>query len=295
MRAATADVIKQGGIGSVRQAVERYFASDAFVGYSKSTRDLRRPILNRLVEANGSKPLADWDETFTAEWLALAKNQGVRRTLLLALQPFARWAVEEKLIKIDPTAGIKIKSVGTEGHWTWTDDEIAQYRAHHPLGSMARVAIELALNVAARRGDMVALGRAHLKAGRLTWVQEKNRDRKPSLVSVRMNAQLAAAIKACPLVSATGTFLINERGQPFSKSAFGDWFARQVAAAGLAARCVVHGLRKAACRIMAENGCTEREIAAVSGHRSLNEVRRYTEAVNNVHLADRASDKLEGK
>jgi hypothetical protein len=61
---------------------------------------------------------------------------------------------------------------------------------------------------------------------------------------------------------------------------FGDWFRKQVAAAGLGNHCVAHGLRKAACHIMAENNCTAHEIKSVSGHYTLKEVELYTDAVN---------------
>jgi hypothetical protein len=55
----------------------------------------------------------------------------------------------------------------TGGHLTWGDSEIAKYRKAHQLGTVARVALELMLNVAARRGDACRLGRRHVtKDGR---------------------------------------------------------------------------------------------------------------------------------
>ena len=56
--------------------------------------------------------------------------------------------------------------------------------------------------------------------------------------------------------------------------------------------CKPHGLRKAACRIMAESDCTPHEIKSVSGHRTLREVERYTAAVDNKRLAIRARAKV---
>jgi integrase len=50
----------------------------------------------------------------------------------------------------------------------------------------------------------------------------------------------------------------------------------------------MHGLRKAACRRLAEAGCSANEIAAISGHTSLNEVARYTKAAEQMHLAEQA-------
>jgi integrase len=50
-------------------------------------------------------------------------------------------------------------------------------------------------------------------------------------------------------------------------------------------------LRKAACRRLAELGCTVHEIAAISGHSSLKEIERYTRAVSQEKLARAAMAK----
>jgi hypothetical protein len=126
-----------------------------------------------------------------------------------------------------PTAGMKVKAKESEGHPTWTDEQIAQFRACHPIGHKAR---------------------------------------KPVKVETPIPETLLAAIEACPSAPESLTFLTNEWGQPFSKKGFNDWFRKQVAAAGLPDTCVPHGLRKAGCRIMAESDCTAHEIMSVSGH-----------------------------
>jgi integrase len=68
--------------------------------------------------------------------------------------------------------------------------------------------------------------------------------------------------------------------------------ADAIKAAGLPDRCVPHGLRKAAARRLAEAGCSEKQIAAVTGHTTLKEVARYTRAANQERLAADAVDML---
>ena len=62
--------------------------------------------------------------------------------------------------------------------------------------------------------------------------------------------------------------------------------------AGLPKRCVTHGLRKAAARRLAEAGCTANEIAAITGHATLQEVSRYTKAAEQRRLAVSAIRRL---
>jgi hypothetical protein len=51
-------------------------------------------------------------------------------------------------------------------------------------------------------------------------------------------------------------------------------------------------LRKAGCKLMAESDCNVHEIMAVSGHRTLKEVARYTEAYDRKQAAARAQAKV---
>lgn len=56
-----------------------------------------------------------------------------------------------------------------------------------------------------------------------------------------------------------------------------------------------HGLRKAACRRMAEGGGTPHQIMAISGHKTLGEVTRYTVAASRRMLAKQAVATLDSE
>jgi integrase len=197
-----------------------------------------------------------------------------------------------KFIAEDPCAGIKVKTAKSDGHHTWTLEEIEQYRARHPVGTMARLALELLLTATARRGDGIALGRQHVRNGWLVYTQEKNRKRKPMTVEIPIPASLAAAIEARPSPPDSLTFLTNEWGRPFGKKSFNTQFRKWCNEAGLPERCVPHGLRKGGATLMGNSGCTVHEIAAVTGHRTLKEVQRYTEAYDRKQAAVRAQAKV---
>lgn len=59
-------------------------------------------------------------------------------------------------------------------------------------------------------------------------------------------------------------------------------------------RCVPHGLRKAIMRRLAESGSSAEEIAAISGHRSLKGIERYTAAADRARPSKAAIAKLRG-
>ena len=72
------------------------------------------------------------------------------------------------------------------------------------------------------------------------------------------------------------TFLVTATGKPYGGNAFSEQFRNWCDAAGLPKRCKPHGLRKAACRRLAEPGCSANEIMAISGHTTMKEIVRYT-------------------
>jgi Phage integrase family len=64
-----------------------------------------------------------------------------------------------------------------------------------------------------------------------------------------------------------------------------EFMRRAIAAAGLPGRCNSHGLRKALMRRLAEARKSEKQIASVSGHKTLREIERYTAAADQRRLA----------
>src|SRR5262249_36264714 len=151
-------------------------------------------------------------EAYIKRWLETSSTKGVKRTRFVAIRSFLKWACEEVLLKTNPTDAFKVKGEdNSKGHHTWTNEEIEQYRAAHALGTMARLALELLLAMAARKGDGISLGPQHRKQVNGTWrlvfTQEKNRKRKPVTVSIIIPDELQAAIDACPARPEVLTFL----------------------------------------------------------------------------------------
>jgi integrase len=102
--------------------------------------------------------------------------------------------------------------------------------------------------------------------------------------------QLQHAGRGCLARAPQGqlTFLARENGTARTSNGFYNTFRDWCAEAGLPVGLSPHGLRKAAARRLAESGATVHEIAAITGHRSLQEVAVYTEAAEQAALARRA-------
>src|SRR6516162_8827679 len=152
---------------------------------------------------------------------------------LVAMRDLMKYAVKRKLIVANPVTGIAKRPSGNpDGHHTWTPEQVEQFRARHPIGTKARLALELLLAFALRRSDVIRLGPPDVRAGILEYIQFKGRQHAPSKVAVPMPADLAAIMRATP---GTGIkrWLLDGNGHDFIESAFSHWFAEMCDAAGL--------------------------------------------------------------
>ena len=246
---------------------------------------MRRGILERFRAAYGDRPFA----LLPPEWIEAlldAKPPHAARSWLVTLRSLCQFAVKKKWLRADPTANIKLAGIKSDGFHTWTDDEIAQFEAHHPIGSKPRLALALLLYSAQRRGDVVRMGRQHIREthdGPALYVKQRKTGVE---LLIPIHPELRTILDAMPSVHLT--FLVTATGKPYGDNHFSESFREWCDAAGLPKRCSAHGLRKAACRRDAENGCSANEIMAHSGHGTMKELVRYTKAADQARLARNA-------
>jgi integrase len=286
------EVGRQDPIGSFGQVCRAYYASPQFKSLDLSTQSWRRRALDSICEKHGLKPI-NLLEPKHVRMLRdeLAHKPGAARNRLKALRALFRWAVEADYAKRDPTRDIRAIVYLQKGHHAWSLDELEAFERSHPIGSKARLAMELLLYTACRREDAVRLGPQHIRNGRVRFRQAKNEHRNPVDVDIPVHPSLTAAIEATK--SGHLTFLVTDHDRPFTPAGFGNKFRQWCNQAGLP-HCSAHGLRKAAASRLAECGATPHEIMAVTGHQSLEEVERYTRAARRSKLADSAMSKLKG-
>jgi integrase len=216
-----------------------------------------------------------------------ATRPGMVNLTRAVLSKIAAYSIEIGMRTDNPFAGVKRYRLGT--YHTWTDPEIAQFERRWPLGTRERLAFALLLYTGQRGGDVVKMLRSDSVDGRIRVAQDKARKGTINELLIPIHPALARALQAGPVVG-MAHLITNTRGQPMQRLT--KFIAAASRAAGLPPRCVAHGLRKAALRRLAEAGSTTKQIAAVSGHRSLSEIERCTARADQAGLTQSAIAKL---
>jgi integrase len=130
------------------------------------------------------------------------------------------------------------------------------------------------------------MGRQHIRDGVLTVRPKKTERTTGVTLAIPVHPNLQAVLDGTP--SEHLTFLVTATGKPYGGNALSEQFRNWCDAAGLPQRCKPHGLRKAACRRLAEAGCSANEIMSISGHTTMKEIVRYTVAADQARLARNA-------
>jgi integrase len=110
------------------------------------------------------------------------------------------------------------------------------------------------------------------------------------VLAIPVHSELKAIIDATPVGHLT--LLITKSGKSYAGNDFSEQFRVWCNDAGLPQECVFHGLRKAALTRLADAGCSVHEIAAISGHKTLKEIERYTKAADQARLARTAMERI---
>jgi enterobacteria phage integrase len=273
------------GKGTFNHLALEYFSSPDFLRLRPHTRHVYRLVIERFLSEHGHRLVREMVRDDVKRIVtSKADTPGAANDLLKKIRALIKFAIESGVRTDDPTLRIRTFPEGTIH--TWTEDEIAQFEARWPKGSRERTAFALYLYTGQRRSDVVRMAWTDLAGNAIKVVQMKTGVR----LTIRLHPELQEILRHWPRSHIA--ILTTVFGKPFSFAGFGNMMADAIKAAGLPDRCVPHGLRKAAARRLAEAGCSEKQIAAVTGHTTLKEVARYTRAANQERLAADAVDML---
>lgn len=229
----------------------------------------------------------------TVGWLnrifgQMSDRPGAANDLRKKLKILMNVALAEGWISSNPVV-LTSKYKDGEGHKDWTDVELEQFRTKHALGSMARLTLELTLNVAGRACEVNKIERSHIKGGRIFLRHAKGSQE----TSVPMLSTTRAAIKAMPSTPIR-YLVVTHFGKPFTDKGMSKRMRKWCDEAGLP-QCSMHGLKKSISRQLVESGATDAEGQAITGHKSTKIFGHYRAAADQKRMADTAMARLEQK
>ena len=273
--------------GTFDALIAQFYRSLAWHDLKDSTREVYRGQLERFRASYGSRSVATMQAKHVRNLIyTMKETPTAANNLRKRLNQLFDFAIIEGYRTDNPAKAISSLRTRAGGHPTWSELDIARYEAHHPIGTSARLAFDLALHTAQRRSDVHAMGPSHIEGNKI-WVKQLKTGKE---LLIPIHTSLARSLGATP--TGTEKFVLNSRGKSFTADSFGMWFKKKCLEAGITDRSM-HGLRKAAARRMAELGLSNQVIKSITGHTSDAEVARYTRGAEQQKMAELGMSALE--
>ena len=284
---------------SFESLCRRYYKSAYFQSLEECTQRRKRTVLdeicNRVDDSGlryGAAPYASMKKVHVRKLRDLkAATPEAANFRLKQISALFTWAIKNDLATFNPAEKLERLGGGSDGYYTWTDDDVEKFEAYWPVGSKPRLAMSIMLYLGVHRSDAVLIGKKHESSDELsvTFAQFKGRKEGIKFLTLPILPPLRAILDANPL--GKETWLEAASGKPHSSNGFGNKFKSWSVKAGLP-QCNCHGLRKIGAIRAAEAGASEHELMAMFGWDDANMARVYTRKAAQKKLAASGAAKL---
>ncbi len=281
--------------GTLNDLIEKYLVSSAFLlGCKPGTRKLYRFVLDRIRRDAGNVSVAAIERKHIFQKLQKFVDTPSQGNLWLKIMS----NLMHLAINLDmrgkngtnPCLGIDKLPERKRETAPWSAEQRLAFEERWKIGTTQRLAYTLLLWTSRRLSDVRLLGPQHVQRieGRDYIVFGQVKTGQPHASSIEPElAKVLAATKCGHLV-----FVTTDRGKPFaSDGSFSHYMAAAIKEAGITG-VTTHGLRATLPTDLAERGATLHELQAVTGHRQMSMVEKYTRKADQRQRASNALAKL---
>ena len=281
--------------GTLLSLLQQYQASSDFLDLAKSTRRSYIALIKRIEKKFSDFPLSALTDRRTRgifkNWRdTIAATSGRRQAdyTWTVLARVLSWGLDRGIVAVNPCERGGRLYRGSRKEKIWTDDDEANFLKNAP--AHLHLALLLALWTGQRQGDLLRLPWSAYDGTTIRLRQSKTGAR----VSIPVGAPLKAALDQAATTKHGPIILTSTDQQPWTGDGFRSSWAKACRKAGIVG-VTFHDLRGTAVTRLALAGCTEAEIATITGH-NLRDVRSILDAHylnRDPALAESAIRKLE--
>lgn len=251
--------------GTFAQLVRDYLASPEFQRLRESTRREYRRLLTAAEKVFHDLPIAALDDARVRrdflEWRAtIADTSGLREAdnRLSVVSAMLTWAVDNGRLTANRLAGFKRLHKADRSELIWLPSDIDAFMAVAPI-ELQR-ALVLALHTGQRQGDLRSLTWNSYDGAFIRLRQSKGG---PRVVEIPVTSALKRMLDG--LERTDVVILTTKTGRPWTADYFKSEWKKARDAAGIE-KLHFHDLRGTTVTLLAQAGCSEPQIASITGH-----------------------------
>lgn len=259
--------------------ITSYYQTPRFRALKASTRAEYRRTLELIREKNGPKDFTKLRRKDVIQARdKYADHWRKANAMVEQLSILARHAIDLEWVSANPAQGVeKLKGGSYEA---WPETKLAAYERYCVKNNLTveRTVYELCIGTGQRIGDVVAMEWSQFQGGYMDVVQEKTGTPLSIFCPDRLQTYLADLPRRGKHILAKNlTQHISKRRAQALVAAV----RAEIDANGY----VIHGWRYTAAKELAEAGCSDTEIQSVTGHKSLDMVKKYRQQARQKQLS----------
>lgn len=270
---------------SFNTLITSYYQTPRFKNLKPRTRLEYRRTLELIREKNGKRDFTKLRRRdVIAARDAYSDTWRKANAMVEQISILASHAIELEWITSNPASGVQ-KMKGGE-YQPWPDDKLQAFERYCAKNNLVTelLAYHLCTGTGQRIGDVVKMEWRHFDGNFVEVVQEKT----GAMVWIYCPDRLKSFLARAPR---TGRFIIAKNlTQPVSKRRI-QKLIQDVRKTVGAKEFVIHGWRYNAAKELAEAGCSDVEIQAVTGHKTLTMVQKYRAQANQKLLSKSAQER----
>lgn len=265
-----------------KKLIEAYQKSDKFRGLKPRTKRDYNAVNEYLLGIVGADDPARMIRRDVVE--AMEANTHRKRfanEIKAHLSRLFEFGINQGWLEKNPAKGVEGFKTGP-GHKPWPQALVDRYRA--AATGVDLLLFELAIGTGQRKGDILKMRWSDIEDGGINVTQSKTGHE----LWIPFTPRLASVLESTPkaglwiITSTNGKQMpegtIDQRFRAVRKAVGGEGY-------------VIHGLRYTAAHELAAAGCTDAQIAAITGHKSVEMVAKYSRKVGQKVLARKAQEK----
>lgn len=214
---------------------------------------------------------------------SLASRPATANYRMAVLRKLMSFAVDRGYITVNPATNPRRMKIGTWEPWSQEQIDLMMTTKDEGL----KTSMYLALYTGQRESDIITMTRKLKIENRIDVKQHKG----GKYLSIPIHSKLKAHLLSQQFNKSSLTFVTRKDGNGYKVDHFKHEWKDEMDRLGISG-VVFHGLRKNATINLLEAGCTDHQVAAITGM-SLKMVAHYGLRVNQSKLADAAMAKLE--
>jgi integrase len=275
-------------VGQFGMLINQYYESTEFRTKKQNTKFQYQHYMDHIYEILGEYEIEHIRKSVIKAYLSrFDAKPATYNNILRCFRILMNFAIDEEII--EHSAADRIKQLSTGSHKAWKYNELTKFLSSNEVSKELKDAVSIGVFTSLRISNCLSIKRTEIANGMIRYIPVKQKGNDQEEREIPIFPWLQKVIDG--IEEKSDYLLTSPSGKPWTYSNFKRAFREARLKLDLM-HLAFHGLRTTGLVLLAEAGCTAKEIQAISAHKNLETLEIYVSQAANKKLGKNAMMKL---